>query len=171
MTTQSLRPIPFDRIALPSSHDAKIPPIVTPKPDIQFGYRATSFNPGEFAKIAYPRLQLFSSPSGVSYWPWLFVELKPPSRGGTIWVAENQNAASGSHSVNSLGKLFECAREPSQMTDSFAFSCVADASHRALWVHWKTAESKLVSAEIDGHSFKRRRDICKMRAAIRSIIE
>ncbi len=71
------------------------PLIVTPKLGIQFGYRATTFDKGEFATMDHPRLHPFALLSSASYWPWLFVELKSSPRGGIIRVSEYQNAAIG----------------------------------------------------------------------------
>ena len=97
--------IPFDRSSLPFVHGFNYPPIVTPTPDLHYGYPRRSFGNIEFGAIQNPRLKPYANPNSANFWPFFLVEFKLGSRGGIHWVAETQNAGSGSHCVNSIETL------------------------------------------------------------------
>jgi hypothetical protein len=171
--------VPFDQTALPFTRGLSLPPIVTPKPDLHYGYPRDSFNPIESAVMRHNRLSAFSHPTTATYWPFFAVEFKSGSRGGTRWVAENQNAGTGTHCVNSIGTLLKYTREPGvqrKAIDSLAFSCVADADFGSLWVHWQglgtdNGPPRFLSSEVDSFSFKKLKDLRQFRACVRNIIE
>ena len=163
--------IPFDRSALPFVHGFNYPLIVTPTPDLHYGYPRRSFDTTEFGTMQYPRLEPYASPNSANFW----LEFKSGSRGGTHWVAENQNAGSGSHCVNSIETLMNYTRgkEQHKMVESVAFSCVADTYFASIWVHWYEHEDnpRFVSSEIDSYRLKKPEDLSKFRSSVRNIIE
>ncbi len=171
--------IPFDQTALPFTPHLNFPPIVTPKPDLQYGYLRDSFDPIQSAVMRHNRLAPVSHPTPATYWPFLVVEFKSASRGGTRWVAENQNAGTGSHCVNSIETLLNYTRSQElqrKVIDSVTFSCVVDADFGSLWVHWQdsgkdNSPPRFVSSEVDSYSFKKLKDLCKFRASVRNIID
>lgn len=82
----------FDQTVLPRVRGFNFPPIVTPKPDPYYGYPRDSFSAPEFGVKRHSHLDPYARPSSASYWLFFVLEFKSKSRGGTRWVAENQNA-------------------------------------------------------------------------------
>lgn len=171
--------IPFDQTALPYTRGLGFLPIVTPKPHLFYGYPRNSFDSIQAATIRHPRLHPLAHPTTASYFPFFLVEFKSVSRGGTRWVAENQNAGSGAHCVNAIETILGHTRDPKlprKVIDSLAFSCVADGNSASLWVHWQEDEeddapSRFVSAELDSFSFRRMEDVQKFRDGVRNIVD
>ncbi|MCJ1260042.1 hypothetical protein MMC24_007882 [Lignoscripta atroalba] len=115
-------------------------PISQPKPDYSYGYDSSVFtNPQHYVQQS-SALSPYAKPNGAYYWPFFHIEFKAQSRGGTHWVAENQNAGSGSLSVKSTETLLRYARDnPAQhrdVTSSVAFSSCIDSVYGTLWIHW-----------------------------------
>ena len=121
------------------------------------------------------RLKPYSQPNSANFWPFLAVQFKSQSRGGTSWVAENQNAGTDSHSVNSMEILMKYARgqKQRQIIDFLFFSCVADANGASVWVHWMDLnhDPQYASAEIENYSFKKPEDLISVRASVRNIVD
>jgi len=166
--------VPWDKKALPHVHGFNFPPIVQSKPDYQYGYPRDSFDNHEAAVMQSNRLTPYSHPSSAGYWPFFVIEIKSVSRGGTHWVAENQNAGSGAHCVNSIQTLLNYTRDKEQrMLDSLAFSCVADINSASLWVHWyQVGDSpRFISSEVDSYHWKKPDDLRRLRSGIRNIID
>ncbi|KAI9886543.1 MAG: hypothetical protein M1823_001654 [Watsoniomyces obsoletus] len=135
----------FDGTALPYTSGLYLPPISTPKPDLVYGYPFKSFTAAEAALMWQPQLSPYAQPTTANYWPFFVVEFKSGSQGGTRWVAENQNAGTGAHCVNSIETLLgyltntdQPRPRPRTIIDSLAFSCVAESDMASLWVHWRT---------------------------------
>ena len=130
---------PFDRAGLPYVSGYNYPSIVTPAPDLHYGYPGSSLDDHEYATMQHSRFKPYSQPNSANFWPFFAVEFKSQSRGGTSWVAENQNAGIGSHSVNSMEILMKYARgqKQRQITDSLFFSC----TDIQLWC-WQCRRSK-----------------------------
>ena len=168
--------IPFDRTALPFNKDSGGPPIVQPRSDLHFGYSATSFSDSEDRAMKQPRLAPYAQPNTANYWPFFAVEFKSLSRGGTSWVAQNQNAATGSHCVSSITTLLEyCGQHdlPKHEIQSLAFSCVADYEGAALWVHWRERgnDGRFLMSELDYFRFQKPDNVRSFRAGVRNIID
>lgn len=167
--------IPFDRTALPHVPGFNFPPIVTPRPDLHYGYPRDSFSAHEYGVMQHRRLDPYAHPNSANFWPFFLVEFKSSSRGGTHWVAENQNAGSGSHCVNSIQSLMNYTRGNKRraMIDSVVFSCVADAGFASIWVHWQGVgdDPRFVSSEVESYRLKRPEDLSKFRSSVRNIIE
>lgn len=166
--------IPFDRKGLPHIKGYRLPPVRQPKPDFHFGYSHNSFTRAEDSVMRQPRISPYAQPNSSNYWPFFAVEVKSPSRGGTTWVAENQNAGTGAHCVNSMNVLLEYTNsQPRSETQSLAFSCVADYNGASLWVHWRELgeDGRFMMSELDYFRFKKPHDIRGFRARVRNIIE
>ncbi len=182
--------LPFDQTALPFTSGLNVPPIATPKPDVHYGYPVESFSTREAAMMLQPQLNPFAQPITANCWPFFAVEFKSGSRGGTRWVAENQNAGTGAHCVNSIETLLRFVADkdkgddqnrPRKVVDSLAFSCVAESDAASLWVHCRTDDDndgngngnggRFVSSEIEFYSFKKAQDVRAFRAGVRNIID
>ncbi|MCJ1482300.1 hypothetical protein MMC06_002463 [Schaereria dolodes] len=170
--------LPFDPAALPYTPGSRYLPIVTPIPDFHYGYPYQSFTKSQSRLpevLQHPRLRPYAQPNSSTYWPFFAVEYKSQSRLGSTWVAENQNAGTGAHCVNSIETLLNYTKttEQRQITDSLAFSCVADSHNAALWVHWREdgVDPRFVSSEIGYYHFHRPSDIRKFRSSVKNIID
>jgi len=170
--------LPFDQKALPYTPGSRYPPVVTPMPDFHYGYPQNSFM-GPQSRLSevmqHPRFQSYAKPNSSTYWPFFAVEYKSQSRLGSTWVAENQNAGTGSHCVNSIETLmsYTTNTDERQITDSIAFSCVVDSHNASLWVHWREDgdDPRFVSSEVGYYHFHRPRDIREFRAGVKNIID
>ncbi|KAF7502366.1 hypothetical protein GJ744_005987 [Endocarpon pusillum] len=166
--------IPFDKKGLPYVQGFRLPPVSQPKPDLHYGYSRHSFTNAEYSVMKQPRILPYARPNSANYWPFFAVEVKSPSRGGTTWVAENQNAGTGAHCVNSMNLLLEYTNsQPRSETQSLAFTSVADYNGASLWIHWRELgeDGRFMMSEIDYFRFKRPDDIRGFRAKVRNIIE
>jgi len=170
--------LPFDKKGLPHTSGFNYPPIVTPKPDMQYGYPLSSFDgpQSQLPRVMqHPRLQPYAKPNSATHWPFFAVEYKSPSRLGSRWVAENQNAATGAHCVNSIETLLSYTKnkERRQITDSIFFSCVVDVENASLWVHWaeRGDRQRFVSSEAEHYHFRRPHEINAFRSSVKIIID
>lgn len=167
--------LPFDNKALPYTSGYGFKPIATPKPDLHYGYPRDSFDHSEAMLMKQNRLSPYAQPNTTNFWPFFAVEFKFPSRRGTDWIAENQNAGTGAHSVNSIEILMNYTKDKKQhaVIDSLFFSCVADVNHASLWVHWKSVENdfKFVSGEVNSYRFKKPADLRAFRVTVKNIID
>lgn len=122
-------------------HQRYVPqPVVQPKPDLSYGYHKDVFTQPEAYLQQTITLKPYPIPNTDYYWPFFHIEFTSQSRGGTHWVAENQNAGSGTLSVRSMETLLEYAQDNPkrhhQVGDSVAFSCCIDSEYATLWLHW-----------------------------------
>ncbi len=170
--------IPFDKKGLPYTSGFRYPAIVTPKPDMHYGYPQKSFDGPESQLpevMRHPRLQPYAKPTSATHWPFFAVEYKSPSRLGSRWVAENQNAGTGAHCVNSIETLLSYTKnkEENQITDSIAFSCVVDLENASLWVHWveRGEYRRFVSSEVGHYHIRTPDDINAFRSSVKNIID
>lgn len=129
--------------------------------------------------MTHRRLRDLSRPSTGACCPFFIVEFKSGSRGGTRWVAQNQNAASGCHSVNCLEKLLAYSQKPrgkDNIIDSLVFSCVVEADQSSLWVHWYEPAAgetfpRFLSAEIGFYLLKKFEDLRRFHHDIRIVFD
>ena len=169
----------FNRIGVPHTHGFNFTPLPLPKSDLQYGFQLEEFTLDQLGVMVNHRIDPYAKPSTGPYWPFFLVELKATSRGGTHYVGENQNAGTGAHCVESVEKLFQYTAEerPKEKSfDSMVFSCVADAQHGTLWVHWRELKPdgrpKYLSTELRDYAWKRgSAEILDFRRAIRNIID
>ena len=135
--------VPFNGDSLPHTHSFGFTPVSTPKPDLQYGFPHAEFTVNQAGVMDNSRINPYAKPSSATYWPFFVVEFKAASRGGTHYVGENQTAGTGAHCVKSVETLFDLTRRERVEEKAFAlmvFSCVADAQHATLWVHWRDSK-------------------------------
>ena len=74
-------------------------------------------------------------------------ELKSEATGGTLYVAENQAASMGSHSVSALSWLLQKAQKnglfhSDSMRDTVSFSFVVCHREAVLYMHWQATDNR-----------------------------
>lgn len=115
--------------------------VSAPKPDTHFGYPTNQRSRWSFAQsnvINHPAARPYTQPARGNTFPFLMVEMKSEAAGGTIFVAENQAAGSGSHSVNALSWLLREAGtyNNASLTDTIAFTIALSHREAIFYVHW-----------------------------------
>lgn len=80
----------------------------------------------------------YTLPARGNAFPFVSVEMKSEVAGGTLYVAENQAAGSGSHCVNSLLWLLQQAASyySSILTDTIAFTIAMSHRQAVFYLHW-----------------------------------
>lgn len=158
--------------AVPYKPGQGLPPISTPKADRYYGYRSSVFDDHEYAAVNHRALRPYALPGSTSYWPFFMVEFKSQSRGGTLWAAVNQNAGTGAHTLNSIKILREYSKtlDTNVQLDNYVFTCVADATNAALWVHWLDG-SHCNMAEVAHFHFARAIELRAFRDSVKNIID
>ena len=157
-------------------------PVEVAKPDLSFGYHKNAFSLTEAIIQQTTLLKPYAIPSTEYYWPFFHVEFNLQSRAGMCWVAGNQNAGNGTHSVKSMETLLEYAKcnpkRHDQVSDSVAFSCCIDSEHATLWVHWvdKSHDNegdspRYVSSYLGKYIFQDTTQLCDFRNHTKNIIE
>lgn len=149
--------------------------IVNPKPDKQYSYPLKGFSKEEQQVMQHERVAPFAKPTSTGRWPFFVVEYKSESRGGTSYVAENQNAGTGTHCVNSLETLFKYTEgnEKRTIINSAMFSCVAMVTGAVIWVHWRAVgpDGRFASSPVGFYNFQQPNDVKKFRNSVRNIID
>ncbi|EXJ82405.1 hypothetical protein A1O3_06218 [Capronia epimyces CBS 606.96] len=160
--------IPFDSAALP--HVSLAPPLAIPKPDQHYCLDPRNFTDEEDSKQSISALRPFAKPSTAGCWPYFTVECKSEARGGTFWVAENQNAGGGALCVNSMQELLSIAQASPTEVDSISFSCNISARNAEIWIHY-CRNQRFFSAELEHFHMGRSRDVIYFRNSIKNIVE
>lgn len=86
----------------------------------------------------------YSQPSKEVLFPFYMIEIKSEASGGTLYVAENQAASSGTQSVRARRWLHSQAN-PSRIlstTDAIAFTAAVSQRMVVLHVHWYSPEEE-----------------------------
>lgn len=160
--------IPFDSAALP--HVPLAPPLANPRPDQHYCLDPRTFTDDEDTKQSVGVLRPFAKPSTAGCWPYFTVEFKSEARGGTFWVAENQNAGNGALCVNSMEKLLSIVQAKHSEIDSISFSCNINARNADIWIHY-CRNQRFFSAELEHFHMGRSRDVFYFRNSIKNIVE
>ena len=170
----------FSTTHMPPAPDPEAAPVVAPKPDRHFGYMMAAFETpvidtdGQTVSVRHivtnGLVSGYARPSTTNLWPFFFVEFKTGSRGGTHWVAQNQNAGSGALSVNSLEIIMARANVKFSADDAAVFSCSMDAEYATLWVSWHD-EIKFRMTVFATYILRRPQDLRDMDRDIRNIID
>lgn len=96
-TLWSTKPLPSN-----SKYSFALP---APKPDRHYGYpngQDSDWTDSEVAVVDHRVARPYTPPTRESLFPFYMIEIKSEATGGTLYVAENQAAISGAHSVHSL---------------------------------------------------------------------
>ena len=164
----------FSTLPLPHNPKFNIPPVVTPKPDVHYGYSKNLFTRDEQSALSHSRLSSFTKPTGDNILPFLIFEIK--SFHGSRWVAENRAAGAGAHSVNSMKTLLTFAAHDNSTrkistTDSLCFSFVTDTEGSSLWVHFANDQSDFVSTRLQGYWMSEPKDIQRFCSDVKNILD
>ena len=151
--------------------------ISAPKPDIHLGYpinHRSGWSDAQSNVIAHPVARLYTQPARGNTFPFLMVEMKSEAAGGTIYVAENQAAGSGSHSVNALLWLLReaGAYDSSSLTDTIAFTIAISHRQAIFYLHWYSAvDRRYYMSFLDSYSSVVAKDIRACNNTVKNIIE
>ena len=102
------------------------------------------------------------------------VEMKSEAAGGTIYIAENQAAGSGSHSVNALLWLLQEAGtyDSSSLTDTIAFTITMSHREAIFYLHWYSeADRRYYMSFLESYSSVKAKDIRACNNTIKNIID
>lgn len=167
---------PWSTAALPNNSEYQYD-ISAPKPDTHFGYPMYQRSGWSYAQsnvITHPVARPYAQPARGNTFPFLMVEMKSEAAGGTIYVAENQAAGSGSHSVNALLWLLREAGtyDSSSITDTIAFSITMSHREAIFHLHWYSeADHRYYMSFLESYSSAIPRDIRACNNAVKNIID
>lgn len=102
------------------------------------------------------------------------VEMKSEAAGGTIYVAENQAAGSGSHSVNALLWLLREAStyDSSSLKDTIAFTITMSHREAIFYLHWYSeADHRHYMSFLESYSSVTAKDIRACNNTVKNIID
>ncbi|TKA64920.1 hypothetical protein B0A49_12968 [Cryomyces minteri] len=127
--------------------DSLLPRIRGPVPDITYGIKPSAFNTPQEICHNQPPLNEIHQPIADLYWPFLAVEIKSQAKGGSLYVATNQCAGSGSACVKAMD-ILSTDYPLSNDTPLLAFSCAVDGGTAKLYVHWQSSPGEFHLATI-----------------------
>ena len=122
--------------------------ISTPKPDYHLGY-ANNHTAGFTAKqafvLSHPYAKPHLKPGTDNALPFLTFELKSEATGGSLYVAENQAAGSGTCSLRAVRWLLDQtgSAHSNKLKDTVTFSIAATGRMAVLSVHWHSEKDKM----------------------------
>ena len=151
--------------------------VSAPKPDIHLGYPSNQRSGWSIAQsnvISHPMARPYAQPARGNTFPFLMVEMKSEAAGGTLYVAENQAAGSGSHSVNALLWLLREAGtyDNSSLTDTIAFTITMSHREAILYLHWYSqADHRHHMSFLKSYSSVTAKDIQACNDTVRNIID
>ena len=102
------------------------------------------------------------------------IEIKSEATDGTLYVAENQAATSGAHSVHSLLWLLSQAdlSRTRSSTDSVVFTATVSQREAVFHVHWfSPKDNKVYMSYIDSFAFMKDLDIQGCRNLVKNILD
>lgn len=166
----------WSTVALPNNPGCPYD-VSAPKPDIYLGYptnQSRRCSLAQSAVITHPVARPYTQPARGNTFPFLMVEMKSESAGGTIYVAENQAAGSGSHSVNALLWLLREAGtyDSSSLTDTIAFSITVSHRQALFYLHWyKEDDRRHYMSYLKGYSTVAAEEIRACNNTVKNIID
>ena len=167
---------PWSTAALPNNPEYQYD-VSAPKPDTHFGYPTNQRSGWSYAQsnvITHPVARPYAQPARGNTFPFLMVEMKSEAAGGTIYVAENQAAGSGSHSVNALLWLLREAGtyDSSSLTDTIAFTITMSHREAIFYLHWYSeADRRYYMSFLKSYSSVIAKDIRACNNTIKNIID
>ncbi len=162
--------------ALPNNPDYQYA-VSAPKPDMHLGYPTNQRSGWSYAQsnvITHPVARSYAQPARGNTFPFLMVEMKSEAAGGTIYVAENQAAGSGSHSVNALLWLLREAGtyDSSSLTDTIAFTIAMSHREAIFYLHWYSdADRRYYMSFLQSYSAVTAEDVRACNNAVKNIID
>lgn len=167
---------PWNSVALPNNPDSPYK-LALPSPDAHLGYPAypkSSWLDTDFIVISHPAMLSHSMPTRSNTFPFLMVEMESEAVGGTIHVAENRAASSGSHSVNALLWLLREAGtyDETSLTDRISFTIAMSHRQAVFYLHWYSeADQRHYMSFLDSYSSFSARDIRACNSTVKNIID
>ena len=166
----------WSTVALPNNPEYQYD-VSAPKPDTHFGYPTNQRSGWSYAQsnvITHPVARPYAQPARGNTFPFLMVEMKSEAAGGTIYVAENQAAGSGSHSVNALLWLLKEAGtyDSSSLTDTIAFTITMSHREAIFYLHWYSeADRRYYMSFLESYSSVTAKDIRACNNTVKNIID
>ncbi len=167
---------PWSTAALPNNPEYQYD-VSAPTPDTHFGYPTNQRSGWSYAQsnvITHPVARPYAQPARGNMFPFLMVEMKSEAAGGTIYVAENQAAGSGSHSVNALLWLLREAStyDNSSLTDTIAFTITMSHREAIFYLHWYSgADRRHYMSFLESYSSVTAKDIRACNNTVKNIID
>ncbi|MCJ1250503.1 hypothetical protein MMC30_007731 [Trapelia coarctata] len=167
---------PFSTTPLPYTPQYNYLPIVTPSPDVHYGYDNRVFSKTQLSVLGAPQLSSYTMPTADNILPCLIFELKSQAHKGSRWVAENQAAGAGAHCVSSMETLLDYAKQANDSrtlttTDTLCFSSVIDTEAISLWVHFKSDEAEFYGSKVDAYFMSKPEDVQRFRRDAKNILD
>ncbi len=148
-----------------------------PKSDRHYGYpngQDFDWTDSEVAVVDHRLARPYTQPTRENLFPFFMIEIKSEATGGTLYVAENQAATSGAHSVHSLLWLRSQA-DPSRTrssTDSVVFTATVSQREAVFHVHWfSPKDDKVYMSYLDSFAFMKDLDIQGCRDLVKNILD
>ena len=166
----------WSTVALPNNPEYQYD-VSAPKPDTHFGYPTNQRSCWSYAQsnvITHLVARPYAQPARGNTFPFLMVEMKSEAAGGTIYVAENQAAGSGSHSVNALLWLLKEAGtyDSSSLTDTIAFTITMSHREAIFYLHWYSeADRRYYMSFLESYSSVTAKDIRACNNTVKNIID
>ncbi|KAI0097339.1 hypothetical protein GGR51DRAFT_541419 [Nemania sp. FL0031] len=131
---------PWSTVALPNNPEYQYA-VMRPKPDAYFGYpinQRSRWPTSQYNVITHPVARPYAQPAKGNTFPFVSIQMKSEAAGGTLYVAENQAAGSGSHCVSSLIWLLREAGTYNDSTwmDTIAFTISMSQRQAVFYIHW-----------------------------------
>ena len=167
---------PWNTVALPNNPEYQYD-ISAPNPDTHFGYPTNQRSGWSYAQsnvISHPMARPYTQPARGNTFPFLMMEMKSESIGGTLYVAENQAAGSGSHSVNALLWLLREGHtyENSSLKETVALTIAMSHREAIFYLHcYSKADRRYYMSFLQSYSTVTARDIRACNNTIKNIID
>ncbi|MCJ1410524.1 hypothetical protein MMC19_004609 [Ptychographa xylographoides] len=167
---------PWNTDALPNNPEYQYD-LSAPKPDIYLGYsnnQRSGWSFGQSNAINHPVARPYTQPARGNTFPFFMIEMKSEAAGGTLYVAENQAAGSGSHSVNALLWLLNQAglSESHSVKDTVAYTVTMSHRQAIFYIHWYSADDRrFYMSYLKTFSSMEPQDIRKCSDTVKNIID
>ena len=166
----------WNTVALPNGPGYEYD-LSAPKPDVHLGYAVYGKSGWSLADrnvIDHPMARPYTRPARGNLFPFLMIEVKSEAAGGTLYVAENQAAGSGSHSVNALLWLFNEAglSDTLSVEDTVAFTVTLSHRQAIFYIHWYSADDcRFYMSYLKSYSSMEPADIRACNNTVKNIID
>ena len=148
-----------------------------PKPDVYLGYscgQRSGWTKAQENVINHVVARPYTQPARGNTFPFFMIEMKSEPAGGTLYVAENQAAGSGSHSVNALLWLHKEAGLADNLSviDTVAFSAVVSHRQAIFYMHWYSEDdSRFCMSYLKSYSTMEPQDVRACNGIVTNIIK
>ena len=150
--------------------------VVTPRPDMVYGYDAGSQGPfSEAQRLSVGDWTEASTVNNLGLaFPFFIIELKAGGHvNGNIWVATNQCLGGSTTCVNVVDRLNQLLAEypGSKSIDDTSFSIAMDQRTATIYVSWKGEELKYFTREVDTFLLKHPTQFLRFRKIVKNILD